>query len=268
MSAPVVAVDVGGTRIKAAVVRDGRADETLVLPVADDSPVLDQVTAVITSLSAEVGAFGLGVCVPGLVDVDSGVVRSLEGKLADLDGTDVAALLAERVGVVPVVTNDAVAFGIGEAVHGAGADVERVVVVTIGTGVGVSLVDRSLPVEHWLRSRAVLGGFIPISAATTGPFDSTGRPGSIEALCCAARIVDSPTYRDDLVRALVALAHAHMPEVIVVGGGPLRLAGTLLDGVEERVNQRLYAGYSLSVRRASLGDSAALVGIAVVAEWG
>jgi glucokinase len=292
---PVAAVDVGGTRIKAAVVRGARAEGLVVAPVDDSSSVFDQVSAVVASLSAQAGgAVQLGICVPGLVDASSGVVRRLEGKLAELDGTDVGTRVAELCGIVPVVTNDAVAFGIGEAVHGAGAEVQRVVVVTIGTGVGVSLVDRSLPVEHWLRATATLGGFIPISSATSGPVDSTGRPGTIEALCCAVRILDHArdaggdygsveailaaaargesaavrglaTYRDDLVRALVALTHAHMPDAIVIGGGPLHHADTLLEGVEPRVNERLYAGYSVSVRAAALGDSAALVGLGVVA---
>lgn len=296
MTARVVAVDVGGTRIKAAVVSDGRADGTVVTPVSGDSSVLDQVVAVITSLRAPVPDAGIGVCVPGLVD-EAGTVRSLPGKLAGLEGTDIAGHVRERLGVAPVVTNDAVAFGIGEAVHGAGAGAGRVVVVTVGTGVGVALVDRSLPVANWLRATAALGGFIPVTERVTGPRDSTGRPDTIEALCCAARIVDYArdagadygsveatlaahargetaavrgveAYRCHLTRALTALAHAHMPDVVVVGGGPLREASPLLEGVEQRVNQRLYAGYTVGVRRAQLGDDAALVGLGVIADFG
>ena len=293
MTAPVVAVDVGGSRIKAAVVSEGRAEGTIVTPVSGDWSALDQVVGLITSLRARVPDAEIGVCVPGLVD-EAGVLRSLPGKLAGLEGTDIAAHLRERLGTAPVVTNDAVAFGIGEAVHGAGAGAGRVVVVTVGTGVGVSLVDRSLPVAGWLRATATLGGFIPVSERVTGPRDSTGRPDTIEALCCAARIVDDARdagadygsveatlaahargetaalrgideYRGHLTRALTALAHAHMPDVLVVGGGPLGEGTPLLDGVAERVNERLYAGYAVEVRRAELGDDAALVGLGVIA---
>jgi glucokinase len=292
VTARVVAVDVGGTRIKAAVVSDGRAHGTTVTQVSDDASVLDQVIAIITSLRAPVPDAGIGVCVPGLVD-QAGTLRSLPGKLAGLAGTDIAGRLRQHLGVAPVVTNDAVAFGIGEAVHGAGAGAERVVVVTIGTGVGVSLVDRSLPVAMWVRGTAALGGFIPISDRATGPSDSTGQHDTIEALCSAARIVDyardagadygsvektlaahargeTPAmrgveeYRGHLARALTALAHAHMPDVVVVGGGPLREASPLLDRIEERVNQRLYADFTVAVRHAQLGDDAALVGLGVI----
>ena len=289
----VFAVDLGGTRIKAAVVADAQVTNVVVRPVDPVKAPLDQVADVVSSLGRLPSGAVLGLCIPGLVDA-AGRSWSLPGKLEGLEGMDVSACLSDRFGVSTTVVNDAVAHGVGEAVHGAGKGAERVLVVTIGTGVGVCVIDRRLPQAAWLGGAAGLGGFIPVSDRTAGPADSIGRPDTIEALCCAARIVDCARsagevaedvegvlaaaargleaaqrglamYRRLLVKSLVALTHAHMPELLVVGGGPLVESNLILDGVEAMVNGQLFPGLVVSIRPADLGDRAALIGLSVIA---
>src|SRR6185312_17320347 len=114
----------------------------------------------------------------------------------------------------------------------------------------------------------------------------------IEALCAAERLMDAAraagcgaadvpallaqwsggdeaaraavsTYRTWLEQALVALAHAHTPSVIVVGGGPVSTSpGWLLDGMTQAVGRRLWQDQRCEVVPAALGDAAALVGLA------
>lgn len=71
-------------------------------------------------------------------------------------------------------------------------------------------------------------------------------------------------YRANLVRALTALAHAHGPDAIVVGGGLLTSPDPVLEGVERSVNARLFPGYQVAIRATALGDRAALLGLASV----
>lgn len=289
----VFAVDVGGTRIKAAIVAGADVSDVVVRPVDGGRSPFDQVADVVTSLGPLPTGAVLGVCIPGLVDA-AGRSRSLPGKLQGLEGLDVSARLSDRFGVATTVVNDAVAAGIGEAVHGAGAPAQRVLVMTIGTGVGVCVIDRRLPPSAWLGGTAGLGGFIPVSDRDAGPADSMGRPDTIEALCCAARILDCArssglvaddvegvlaaaargdeaaqsgleSYRRLLVKSLVALTHAHMPELLVIGGGPLAASDVILDGVEAAVNRQLFPGLVVSIRPAALGDRAALIGLSVLA---
>ena len=286
-----LAVDLGGTRIKAAVVDGARSSHSMVQAVGDD-PV-GELLGVVRSLGETATCAAVGLAVPGLAD-EAGRVRSLPGKLAGLPGVDLPALVRDGVGLPAVVVNDAVAHAVGEAVHGAGAGIDRVLVVTIGTGVGVAVVDRRDPPGAWLRATASLGGFIPISERTAGAADSMGRHDTIEALCAAARIVDCARragatadsvedvlaavgrgddpasrgldeYRSLLTRALLALTHAHRPTAVVVGGGPLAGGPLLLEGVQQRLEKLLYPGCAVSVRAAALGDTAALVGLGVLA---
>lgn len=285
----VLAIDLGGTRIKAGLLVDGSLVEQRIAPAPADGS-REAVLAAIDGVASGWSVEAAGLCVPGLVDED-GIVASLPGKHAGIEGLDLPEVLRDVVGVErAVVVNDAIAYATGEAVRGAGAGARRVVVVTIGTGVGVTVIDRGAPVTRGLVGGGILGGFIPISASTEPPLDSNGTAGTIEALCSARQLAERcglervedayaaiaagdaaarsglATYREDLVRALVALAHAHAPDRIVLGGGPITSDNPITPGLEERVAQRLFAGYRVELRIAALGDAAALFGLAQLVE--
>lgn len=284
----VLAIDLGGTRVKSGVVdEDGRVHH-LRVDAVPPAHALDTVLASAIALHQRHGGTALGLCVPGIVD--GGRLIALAGKLAGLEGVDLAAVMSTGVGLPARVLNDAIAYAAGEASAGAARGCRRAVVVTIGTGVGVGVVEDGAALGSGPFGGGILGGQIPI-AGESAAADSSGRRGTIESLCAAQRIVgDAGTGRDsvedvvaaavsgdarataavegwrvNLVRALVALAHAHGPEVIVVGGGPMVAGTPLLDGVERRVNEQLYRGYTVHVRRAELGDAAALIGVAQLA---
>lgn len=289
----ILAFDLGGTRLKAGAVSedDGSVVSFHAVDVAGE---LDRGLAALTDTGRAVieqtKCSGVGLCVPGLVD-ERGIVVSLPGKFDGIEGFDLPGYLRTEFGLSAVIANDAVAYGIGEAVFGAGRSFRRVVVVTIGTGVGVTVVDDGAPQSLGVFGAGILGGQIPIGERTAGPVDTSGRPDTIEAYCRAERVTDYAgeaggsfasvsevfkahsrgdpralagidIYRGHLVRALVALAHAHAPEAIVLGGGPMSLGTPLSAGIEEAVNSRLFGTYRVRITLSELGDSAALAGIA------
>lgn len=285
-----LALDLGGTRLKAAVVERGRAGE--VLATEHDGTLAGARDAVARAMAALGATAPAALCVPGLVD--DGRVVALPGKLDGIVGADLGELLC-----LPglLVVNDAIAYAVGEAVHGAGAGCARVVVVTIGTGVGTAVVEGGRPLGAGRLGGGLLGGQVPIADPAEGPRDTSGRQGSFEAWCRAERVVaearaagadvaDVPAalaaaargdvaaaaglaaYRSWLVQGLVAMAMAHAPDAIVVGGGPLSESDVLLEGVDAAVQGRLWAGQRCAVRRAALGDAAALLGLATLATGG
>lgn len=286
----VLAFDMGGTRLKAGVVstEDGRVSAFDSVEIGGDlERALAATTEMGRGLTKETACSGLGLCVPGLVD-EHGVVVSLPGKFEGIEGFDLAGFLRDEFDMSPVIVNDAVAYGSGEAAFGAGRDYGRVVVVTIGTGVGVTVLEDGAPLTDGVFGAGILGGQIPISEATEGPSDTSGHSDTIEAMCRADRIAGDSfatvpdafkayaagdpetikaieSYRRHLTRALVALAHAHAPEAIVMGGGPMTAGTPLLDGVEDGVNSRVYGTYRVAIRLAELGDTAALAGLARIA---
>ena len=271
----ILAVDLGGTRLKSAVLTGGVPGAvTAVVHGGDWLPALR------TACSAA-GATSLALCVPGVVD--GGRVVSLPGKLPGIENADLTALLGLPV---LLVVNDAIAYGVGAAV--ACSEHGRVVVVTLGTGVGCAVVEDGRPLGRGPFGGGLLGGQIVIGAQS-GPIDTSGTRGTFEAHCRADSLVASvpgatdvasayalvasgdpaavqgfSDYRCWLVRGLAALCLAHAPDCVVVGGGAARPA--LLDGLEHDLRAHLWHGQSVVLRLDERGDAAALHGLGLLLE--
>lgn len=285
----VLAFDLGGTRLKAGIVVDGAVLDHDTRTVPPDFAGAWQILLEIGERLALSHAFdAVGLCVPGIVE--HGTITSLPGKLEGIVGVDLVARLTQTWGRPARVWNDAIAYGVGEAADGAGRGASRVVVVTIGTGVGVCVVEQGRPLGDGPWGGGILGGQIPIGIRSEGR-DTSGHQGTIEAGCAAARLLDLArqagsqhasvetlyqahaagdesalaaieAYRRTLARALVALAHAHAPDRIVLGGGPMTRDNPVFPGLAAAVTAQLWPGYRVELALAELGDVAALVGLA------
>lgn len=294
-----LAFDLGGTRLKAGVVEPASRTvlATATAPVA--GLAFDAVLPVMREVGRELAAGvpdppgAVALAVPGIVDADR--VEVLPGKFPGIVGHDLAGWLREAFAVSAVVVeNDAVAYGLGEV---AALDDRsgRVVVVTLGTGVGCTVLQDGLPILDGPYGRGTLGGQLPVGDPV-GPLDTAGRPGTFEARCRAGRLLgeardagcaadDVPavlaaaaagdpaarrglaTYRGWLVRGLMAVTHAYTPRLAIVGGGPLATpsgAAVVLEGVEEDLAAVVWEGCAPEVRAAAAGDHAALLGLAVL----
>jgi glucokinase len=140
-----VGVDLGGTKVLAAAVHDGRPHHTVKLatPRGSADDVIATVVAAVRQV-AEADGHDLdlvGVGAPGPVDLD-GIVRDAPnlagfGGRVDLRGRLVAALGSD---VRVRVDNDVNVAALGEARHGAGRDEGDLLAVWWGTGVGGGLV--------------------------------------------------------------------------------------------------------------------------------
>jgi len=123
----VIAIDLGGTRIKCArleidsmrVVERGTVETP-----PDARSALAAAIDLGRSLLATRTATGVGLCVPGLVN-DGGTVVSLPGKLDGIEGLYLRGILGDAFGARVVIANDAIAYGTGEATFGAGHGYER-----------------------------------------------------------------------------------------------------------------------------------------------
>ena len=73
--------------------------------------------------------------------------KSSNGKTTTTTTQLITAILSERLGVPCVIDNDAVTAAIGEHAYGAGRDSSGLLVVTLGTGVGVAALIRGRPVR-------------------------------------------------------------------------------------------------------------------------
>ena len=136
----VIALDLGGTKLAAAVVdrrgvvvrRTERPTET-----SSQDALLAQLDGAISELLDD-GVAALGVGIPSLVDQRAGrAASSVNVPLAHVDLRD---RLAARFGLPVALENDANAAALAEHRFGAGRGTQHMVMLTLGTGIGGGLV--------------------------------------------------------------------------------------------------------------------------------
>ena len=134
-------VDVGGTKILGGVVDE---DGTIVEELRVESPATDveaigrAIAQVVTELRTRHEIECVGVGAAGYIDKARSVVM-FAPNIAWRD-VPLKAQLEEKTGLPVVIENDANAAAWGEFAYGAGSDVDDLLLVAVGTGVGGGLV--------------------------------------------------------------------------------------------------------------------------------
>jgi len=141
-SPSVIGIDLGGTKVAAAALRDGKLGESIQHPteLSSSDALVDQLVAIVQEASGGEALDAIGIGVPSIVEFATGrVVASVNIPLVDVP---LRAVLGERLGGVQVfVDNDATVAALAEAHDENLALVSHnLVMLTIGTGVGGGIV--------------------------------------------------------------------------------------------------------------------------------
>ncbi len=187
----VVGVDVGGTKIAAALVdADGVPLHRVRYPTEISSPqatldsiarAVDQVIEEAGLLPADIYAVGLGI--PGLVDPVRGI--GIASVNLNWRNVPVRAELQERLGLPCFIENDVKAAALGEARYGAGRGLDSLVFLIIGTGIAASVVQN----QTILRGAHGIAGEIGHAIIEPdGPLCKCGGRGCFEALASGPAI--------------------------------------------------------------------------------
>lgn len=138
------AIDIGGTKIAIGLVtRAGRVAGAVQFPTQPGQPYvesLDHIEHALRDLMAvhAVGLAGLGIGMTGRLNADG--VLTPNAFLPLWSGRSPARDLASRFGVPAAIENDADAAALAEHRWGVGSGVERLVFVTVSTGIGGGIV--------------------------------------------------------------------------------------------------------------------------------
>jgi glucokinase len=295
----VVALDVGGTGIKCALVDDAgrvRHSERHATgrergPAAVVTTILD----IADGLVATAGTAGLrpravGVVVPGVIDEATGVaVWSANVGFRDVP---LRQLVIDRLGLPATLGHDVRAGGLAEARLGAGRGYRHVLVVAIGTGIAAAhVVDGRV----FTGAHGAAGEIGHIVVRPGGPACGCGLNGCLEAIASASAV--ARRYADqrpgeeigaDRVAALAAdgdpiaasiwqetvdaLADGLLtgvalfdPEVVVIGGGLAEAGDSLLVPLTTALRSRLTFHREPALYRAALGDEAGCLGAGLLA---
>jgi glucokinase len=278
----VLAIDVGGTNLRAAVVdREGAVLERTSEPTPHDGSARETLAAIATGVLAGHTVDHVVCALPGRVDQHD--QRLLDGPHLPPGWVEAitAAALTEALGLPVVLANDADVAAVGEAYFGAGRGFSDVVYVTISTGIGAGILvgGRILQTRY---SAGEIGRSVLECDGSHARVEDLGSGTALNERATAAGITARGAQLVELVRAGDAatttvwnetMEHAALgvlnlamlvgPEVIVVGGGMGRNGDLVLDPI-----QAAFEHYDLPVDArpqvviAELGDDPGLIGAA------
>ncbi len=242
----VIAVDLGGTNIRVARVKDGVIVQSVVKPSPSTMSLDDSILyfkSVVRELFAS-DVTGIGIGVPSVVDVENGIVYNVIN-IPSWERVELKAILEQEFEVPVFVNNDANCFALGECRYGEGRGFKDVVGLTVGTGVGAGIVVGS---ELYNGSNAAAGevGCIEYldgdyeSYCSSRFFERYSTTG-VEAAKLAVQgnseaIKMWEEFGDHLGKLLHTVLFAYDPQIIVFGGG-LTSAYSLF---EKSMFRRLY----------------------------
>lgn len=241
---------------------------------------------------------GVGIAFPGIIDPIRNKVISTNQKYDDADTLDLAAWVESHWQVPFCLDNDARLSLIGEWQYGAAKGHQNVVMVTIGTGIGTGVVIEGKVLYGGHFQAGSLGGHFTIDYK--GRRCSCGNIGCIEAMASSAFlsaiITDHPAlsiaFKEEaahydfkkifilannghpealIVRnecmdiwaaGLVNYIHAYDPTLIVMAGGIMNSADTILPYLREKVHSLAWCpAHTVDIVNSIHGDHAALLGI-------
>ncbi|HLE58864.1 MAG TPA: ROK family protein [Candidatus Limnocylindria bacterium] len=191
---PILAIDLGGTRIRAAIVESdlGVSHRRSVATDAADGPaaVIDR----ICQLAAEVLAdaqrddlprpAGIGISAPGPLDARRGVVLS-PPNLPGWHDVPLAEAVARATGLPAFLERDTNVAVMAEWQHGAARGSDDAVYVTVSTGIGGGIVLGGRPLIGLDGTAGEIGH---LTVELDGPLCGDGMPGHVEALGSGAAI--------------------------------------------------------------------------------
>jgi glucokinase len=244
-----IGLDVGGTKVAAALVIDGVVAQRLAEPTekASSEALTAQMARMVDELrTPDTAAVGAGV--PSAVEWTTG--RVMASVNVPFDDWPLRERLSEATGLPVAVDNDAKVAALAEAYRADGTVVPNLVMFTIGTGVGGGLVIDGRPYRGatggagHLGHEIVAGSPEPPRTATSFP-----RPDTLEAQAAgpvldelAAQLAESGNGALSQLRAegksvsgpdAVAAAHSGDAEAIALLD---RFAGRLAPGVANAIH--------------------------------
>ena len=274
----VAAIDIGGSSIKAALIKNGCIVRKVVLPtMAGRKRVLSNIVSAALMAIGDTKIQYVGVGCPG--PIDHGKV--LDTKNILLADFDLQTYLQRKLKHKVIVARDVECFTLGEALYGAGCGKKLVAGLALGTGVGGGIV---LEGRQFLgRGNAGEFGHMSISEQQKC---SCGNIGCIEEFLStrgimrlAKGVAKNPKELHELAlkgnkKALAAYARAGEylgiaamsiiraidPDVLVIGGGISQARQYMKPSMERVLRQRL--NYKPGKVVFSSMDDAALLGAA------
>ncbi len=207
---PALGIDLGGTKLSAAVVCDQKLvtePKQVSTPRGADN-IVEAILGLLSEFRQDHLIAGVGIATAGIVKVDTGEVVGSTGNLPGWEGTPIKTIIERRTMLPVHVENDANASAYGEFRTGKFTGARCLAVITLGTGIGGGLVldGKLYRGAHWAAGEV---GHLKVAMdnrrlCTCGLFDCWEAYGSGRGLLATAK-------------ELVANVTANQSELVALG---------------------------------------------------
>jgi glucokinase len=246
-----IAVDLGGTNL-----RIGKVQENVVThrharavpPTDNEQIVLNELIDAIEELFDR-DISGIGIGVPSVVDVDRGIVYTVQN-IPSWKEVHLKEILEKKFQVPVHVNNDANCFALGEFYFGKGRGFKNLVGIAVGTGLGAGII-----IDGRLYSGTNCGageiGTIPYKDRTvenycSGEFFTTTCGMSGEIVFERAKAGDAnaiqafENFGREMAHAVMIALYSYDPQIIILGGS----ISAAFDLFKKSMMEKLYSTYS------------------------
>ncbi len=288
----VIGVDLGGTKVQTARVKNGEVAGTYKQLISsqgsEDQVIQEIISAIQAVMTSSVQAIGIGV--PSVVDIEKGIVYDVQN-IPAWQEVHLKDILEKQFGIPVFMNNDANCFALSEALDGAGQGHGVVFGVIMGTGVGGGVVfNGQLHQGH----QHIGGEWGHNILEVNGPDCYCGQKGCIETLISGPGLAadfhryssDHSLFASDIVALAAqgeALAEASMqrffdrfgramamvvnildPDVIVLGGGLSNVERLYSEGRERIAHYVFNDEFITPILKNIHGDSSGVRGAALL----
>ncbi|MEJ5314280.1 ROK family protein [Anaerolinea thermophila] len=269
-----IAVDIGGTQLRAALYPEGEqkaVSQKRIPTQARDQSAVDRLLELIkTVLPAHGKVKAIGMAAPGPLNPKTGILYAAPN-IPGWVNLPLAQIVQDRFKIPTLLGNDANLAAMGEWKFGAGRGYQHLLYMTVSTGIGGGVIEDGKLLLGYKGLAAEIGH---ITVDPSGPLCGCGQRGHLEALASGTAIAryvteqlargvpssmaelstvsardvslaaeqGDPLAREALARAggylgraIADFLHLFNPQIVIIGGGVSRSGKYLLDPLREAI---------------------------------
>ena len=282
----IIGIDIGGTTIKADLYDDfgtslNQFKEIVTIIDYDlgTNQILNQVCDLIGEYTLNHSIDGVGISTAGVVNANTGEIIYAGYTIPGYIGVNFTVEIEKRFGLYTFVENDVNCAALGELWKGQAKDKKNVVMVTIGTGIGGSIIVNGQIVNGFNYTAGEVG-YIPVGnsdwqskASTTALIhlyqkkslktNQTGRTFFTD-LSSGDKVAKETfeIFVENLTKGLLTISYLLNPEILILGGGIMAKKDILLPEIQSSLAKNAMDNRFLpkNVVAATLGNEAGRIG--------
>jgi len=288
----ILALDVGGTAIKSALINNGeilKCNECLSEAKLGGPQLINNIMKTIDSYN---DYDVISISSTGQVDSEKGYIIYANENVPNYTGTKLCNIIEEKYKKPVFLENDVNAAALGEGFYGAGKGEKDFICLTYGTGVGGAIVINS---NIYKGIHGVAGEMGHMVTHINGLPCNCGHKGCYEQYASTTallrkvmdydninnngylifseiekgnneikNIVDN--WIDEIIYGLINLVRIFNPSCIILGGGIMKQQ-YIIDSINEKIQDKIMDSFKgIKIVPAQLGNNAGVYGMAAIAD--